>query len=281
MLLSKLKTEFISALKEEYPEQEINSFFFILTEAYAKISRLNLALNPQVEINTETADQFYAAQNRLLKHEPVQYIVGETEFFGLTLFVNEDVLIPRPETEELVQWILDDCEQEANLLRILDIGTGSGCIPVSLAKFLNNAKISALDISEKALSTARKNAKLHQVEVNLIQADILQQESLDEKFDIIVSNPPYVRELEKQQMQRNVLEHEPHLALYVKDEDPLIFYRKITKLAKEGLNANGRLYFEINQYLGAETEIILKKEGFKTELRKDIYGNHRMLKGTL
>lgn len=281
MLLSQLKIKFLNLLKDEYPAQEVSSFFNLLIESYLGMNRLDFALKPGKEISLEEKDKFESAIHRLSLHEPIQYIIGETEFFGLKFKVNKNVLIPRPETEELVQWLLDDVGESKNSsnLKILDIGTGSGCIAISLAKNLPNAEIFALDISEKALKTARENAGLNKVNVNFIQADILNLEALTGKFDVIVSNPPYVREMEKVEMHLNVLENEPELALYVKDTDPLIFYGIIAKLAQAGLQKNGNLYFEINQYLANETEEILKNSGFKTELKKDIFGNYRMLRG--
>ena len=282
MLLSQLKIKFLNLLKEEYKFQEVNSFFNLLTESYLGMNRLDFALNPGKELSSGEKEKFEAAIYRLSQHEPIQYILGETEFFGLKFKVDENVLIPRPETEELVQWILGDvAESKTPLkLKILDIGTGSGCIAISLTKNLPNAEIFALDISEKALKIAKENARLNKVNINFIQADILNLEALIGKFDVIVSNPPYVREMEKAEMHRNVLENEPDLALYVKDTDPLIFYRKITKLAQAGLQKSGNLYFEINQYLAKETEEILKDSGFKTRLKKDIFGNYRMLRGS-
>ncbi|HSI69258.1 MAG TPA: peptide chain release factor N(5)-glutamine methyltransferase [Gillisia sp.] len=273
----------MKALEGEYPAEEVGSFFNLLTEAYLKKTRLDIALEPQALVSAEKLRLFDVAIERLLKHEPIQYIIGETEFFGLKFRVNEHVLIPRPETEELVQWILDDVGSDpaSAKLKILDIGTGSGCIAISLAKILPQAKVSALDFSEKALKKAKENACLNKVEINFIQADILQQEKLEDIYDIIVSNPPYVRELEKKEMQRNVLEHEPSLALYVKDEDPLIFYLKITKLAADSLKVEGCLYFEINQYLAEETRELLDDEGFSSTLKKDMFGNYRMLKGVV
>lgn len=280
MLLKQLKSDFLLELKDEYPPEEIHSIFFLLTEYFLGFTRLDLALTPDKELSHQELQEFKKALTRLKKNEPVQYITGKTEFFGSTFLVNKNVLVPRPETEELVQWILDDYKYSSKSIKILDIGTGSGCIAISMAKHLPDAKISAIDISKEALLTARENARHNKVQIEFIQADILQLDNLKE-YDLIVSNPPYVRELEKLQMKKNVLEHEPSLALYVEDEDPLIFYKKITKLAKEGLNAGGNLYFEINQYLGWETELLLKKEGFSTGLKKDIFGNDRMLKGTL
>jgi release factor glutamine methyltransferase len=229
----------------------------------------------------------------LKKEKPIQYILGETEFYGLPFLVNENTLIPRPETEELVEWIIKSTNYEilSTKLRILDIGTGSGCIAISLAKNITNAEVSAIDISEKALATAKKNAEINKVEVSFINIDILKINDLAElptsnfqlptQFDIIVSNPPYVRNLEKAEIKPNVLEYEPHLALFVEDTDALLFYRKIADLAKENLSENGMLFFEINQYLGKETVELLENLGFKNiELKKDIYGNDRMIRST-
>jgi len=278
MKLKAQKEIFFKALENEYPPEEIFSFFFMLTEAFFKINRLNLALNPELEIDEIQVQQLESALARLKNHEPIQHIIGETEFFGLNFKVDRNVLVPRPETEELVEWILEDFSEEKTS-KILDIGTGSGCIAISLAKNLPKAQISAIDISEKALEIAKIKAEINNAEINFIQKDILKTEAPNGNWDIIVSNPPYVRELEKKEMHRNVLEYDPPTALYVKDENPLIFYEKITKLAKTALNPGGKLYFEINQYLAEETEKMMQKYGFRTELRKDLFGNFRMLKG--
>jgi release factor glutamine methyltransferase len=221
---------------------------------------------------------------------PIQYLLGKTSFYGLDFEVNSNVLIPRPETEELVDWIVQSTRHEVRdtksddvrrRIKILDIGTGSGCIAVSLAKNIPNAQIFAIDISEKALATAKKNAEINAVKVTFIERNILETEVLSEQFDIIVSNPPYVRELEKKEIKKNVLDNEPHLALFVKDNDALVFYKKIAELAQKNLSHNGELFFEINQYLGDEMMELLEKMEFKNiELRKDIYGNDRMIRGT-
>lgn len=280
MRLSEFKKQFLSVLKDEYPLEETNSFFNLLMEEYVGIKRLDLALQPQKEISASEENNFREALERLLNHEPIQYIIGETEFFRLKFIVNNSVLIPRPETEELVQWILDDLQINSEEdVSILDIGTGSGCIAISLAKNLPKAKVSAIDISEEALQIAKLNAQINNVNIRFDPANVLSIDSLSRKYDIIVSNPPYVRELEKEQMHRNVLENEPHLALYVKDEDPLLFFRKITKLAEDGLQDHGKLYFEINQYLGEDTRKVVELSGFKVSLKKDIFEKNRMLKG--
>ena len=280
MKVSRIKQVFTESLKQEYPEQEIDSFFNLLTKAYLGMSRLEVALDPDKEISGKDLEKFEKAGERLQKHEPIQYILGETEFFGFIFKVNRHVLIPRPETEELVEWILSDLQEEkGRALQILDIGTGSGCITISLAKNLPRAKVSAIDISGEALHTARINARANGVEISFIQQDILRLDKLPEKYDVIVSNPPYVRELEKESMHANVLNNEPAGALYVKNEDPLLFYRKITSLAKEALVEDAKLYLEINQYLGAETKALLTNNYFTARLKKDIFGNDRTLKG--
>ncbi|WP_300569017.1 peptide chain release factor N(5)-glutamine methyltransferase, partial [Flavobacterium sp.] len=244
--------------------------------------RVDLALNPNIELDTIQLLQWETVLSQLKEHKPIQYILGETEFFGLPFYVNGNTLIPRPETEELVDWIIsvNQKRQESEPLRILDIGTGSGCIAVSLAKNLPNAKVFAIDVSDKALATAQKNAERNNTHVTFFHKDILETEDLELQFDIIVSNPPYVRNLEKEEINKNVLEYEPHLALFVEDDDALIFYRKISELALNHLSEKGQLYFEINQYLGAGMISLLQHYDFKNiELRKDIYGNDRMIFG--
>lgn len=278
MKISDLKSNFKKTLSELYPSEEVQSFFNILSEKHLNLSRIEIALNPERTISATEAEKFQKAILRLQNYEPIQYIIGETEFYGLPFKVNKHTLIPRPETEELVEWILSGFPP-SGARGLLDIGTGTGCIAISLAKNLPSAKISALDISEEALKIAEVNAKLNKVEIDFFQTDILAAESLPMKYDVIVSNPPYVRELEKKQMQQNVLKYEPHSALYVKDEDPLLFYRAISRLAKNHLNPGGKLFFEINEYLAYEMTELLKAEGFKNiEIKKDIYGKDRMLK---
>lgn len=276
MKIIAFRNYFFDSLAGEYPREEIVSFFNILTEEYLKMSRLEVALNPQRKLSGEEEGKLGTALQQLKEHKPIQYITGHTQFFGLPFIVNTNVLIPRPETEELVEWVLQDLRGKN--LNILDIGTGSGCIAVSLARNLPQAKITALDISEAALKTAALNAEENCVQIEFIQADVLKMEKLPAAFDVIVSNPPYVREMEKKEMQRNVLEYEPETALYVEDEDPLLFYRKISQLGAENLQPGGQLFFEINQYLGRETEALLQEKNFQTTLKKDIFGVDRMLK---
>ena len=278
MLLRDFRETFKRELEPGFPGSEIESFFFLLTEAYLKKSRLDLALQPDYELSESAKILFENALEQLKKSVPIQYIIGETEFFGLNFKVNNAVLIPRPETEELVAWILQDLQNSTESLSIVEIGTGSGCIPIALAKNLPFAEIYAMDISEKALEVARENARLNEVNINFKLQDILKAEALTQKYDVIVSNPPYVRELEKTEISENVLNYEPRQALFVDDHNALIFYKKITKLAKTALKKDGALYFEINQYLGFETENLIQEMGFETELKKDIFGNLRMIK---
>ncbi len=275
------KKYFFSELSNNYPKTEIQSFFNILIEHQLNLTRVEIALNPAIEITQTHLDFLQKALSSLKKSIPIQYIIGETEFYGLPFKVSKNVLIPRPETEELVNWVLNDTKNIANL-KILDIGTGSGCIAISIAKNAPNAKVFALDISSKALEIAKENTKLNGVSIQFIEADILDFPKSNEKFDVIISNPPYVRELEKKLMQKNVLENEPHIALFVRDENPLLFYDKIADFALTNLKQNGSLYFEINQYLGNQTLDLLKSKGFQNiKLKKDIFGVNRMLKATI
>ena len=278
MLIQEFKKYFFLELSHLYPETEIQSFFNILVEFKLHLSRIQLALEHNFELDNEDLDFLQNALLKLKNHIPIQYIVGETAFYGLMFKVDKNVLIPRPETEELAEWIVQN-HKKSESLKILDIGTGSGCIAISLAKNLPNAHVYALDISSEAIDVAKKNAAMNAVKVDFINADILTLDKLPDIFDVIVSNPPYVRELEKDQMQQNVLSNEPRIALFVENENPLLFYDKISELAKNHLTENGVLYFEINQYLGNETVELLISKGFKNvELKKDIYGVDRMVK---
>jgi release factor glutamine methyltransferase len=282
MLFKEIKSIFLQELSSIYDKMEIESFFYIVLEKFHDLKRIDLALNQNIKMDEMQHLQWENVILELKLQKPIQYILGETEFYGLKFLVNKNVLIPRPETEELVELIVAESRMSKNKwLKILDIGTGSGCIAVSLAKNIANAKVVAIDVSEQALETAKKNAQINEVEVDFILKNILKTENLEETFDVIVSNPPYVRMLEKEEIKPNVLENEPHLALFVENDDALIFYKKIAELAKKNLSENGRLYFEINQYLGNETVELLENLEFKNvELIKDIYGNHRMIKGT-
>ena len=285
MVLKEILNVFHKELDTIYGNNEVDSFFNILIDYYLNLKRITLVMQPEYTISKEEEQPLFEALSRLKLEEPIQYILGETEFFGLVFKVNQNTLIPRPETEELVQWIIEDYKDNLEQIKILDIGTGTGCIPISLAKNLPKAKVKALDISTKALEVAKQNAELNAVEVDFIKQNILetyhtQLDSASQKFDVIVSNPPYVRELEKAEMKGNVLKHEPELALFVDNTNPLIFYKAITEFAIHNLKAGGTLYFEINKYLGAEMIQLLEDFNFKDiELKKDMFGNNRMIKG--
>lgn len=280
--LDLLKKKFSTSLLEIYPKEEVQSFFSLLSEEYLNFSRLDTALQPNFEVSEEILKKYFHSIDRLIRYEPIQYILGKTDFFGSTFIVDRNVLIPRPETEELVSWIIDDMLRINNgsgNLKILDIGTGSGCIAISLAKNLTSVEVDAMDVSEKALRIAHLNAKRNNSQVEFQFNDILKCGTLSKKYDVIVSNPPYVTFSEKDKMKPNVLAFEPETALFVPKEDPLIFYRKIAQLGQSNLNRGGSIYFELNEYLSSELILLLKKEGFpNTILRKDIYGKNRMIK---
>lgn len=261
-----------------YPETEIISFCNIIIKKLTGFSRIEILVNKNTNFSVEQQHEIENIIKKLKKNVPIQYIFGETEFYGLGFNVNESVLIPRPETEELVNWIEKENDTNANV-NILDIGTGSGCIAISLKHKFLKAQVDGFDISEMALETAKTNAKRNKVDVNFMNVDILNVPNFEKKWDIIVSNPPYVTDFEKESMLPNVLKYEPHLALFVPDNDSLFFYRHIARFAQKHLIPNGKLYFEINRDFGNECASLLSEKGFcDIELRKDISGNDRMIK---
>lgn len=271
----RMKTE----LNSVYPQEEIRSFFNLLAEEIIQLSPVETVLNAEKQLEEPEVQKFEDAILRLKNSEPIQYILGSAEFYGLIFQVNSHTLIPRPETEELIQWIFDDYSKETKTVRILDVGTGSGCIAITLAKNILNARVTAMDISVNALETARQNARDNDVKIKFIPADVLNLSKLDQEYDIIVSNPPYVRISEKEKMHPNVLLYEPGQALFVKDENPLIFYENIARLAKSNSAKTTGLYFEINEFLAGELVVLLNEAGFKNiQVKKDIYGKNRMLK---
>lgn len=280
MLIKSYREQFISLLQSVYDALEAEQVFYFLLEEVKQWTRVDLALHPTIEFSVEELQKMDEYLQRLLTHEPIQYVLGKTHFYGLELQVNPNTLIPRPETEELVEWIIQENQHKKNI-QILDIGTGSGAIAIALAKNLPNATVWALDVSEQALQMAQKNALNNQVSITFLQEDILNLKDLPAKFDVIVSNPPYVRELEKVEIKPNVLNFEPHLALFVSDQKPLVFYEKITQLAIQSLKVNGKLYFEINQYLPDLMKDLLMEYQFQNIiLKQDIYQNYRMISGT-
>ena len=276
MKLKDLKIDFITKLSVTYQKEEVLSFFKILCEEYLNITPTKLLLVGEELINKEQLDMFSKVMIRLLNEEPIQYILNTTSFYGLDFICTPSALIPRPETEELVDWIL---KSEKNKISILDIGTGTGCIPISLAKNNTDYTVSALEISDVALELAKDNTQKNEVDISFISADIFSYIS-EKKYDLIVSNPPYVRNLEKIKIQNNVLNFEPPLALFVDDDDPLVFYRAILEFAKSNLSEKGSVYFEINENLFNEMESLLASYRFsEIELKKDVFGKYRFIRG--
>ncbi|MEI6141412.1 MAG: peptide chain release factor N(5)-glutamine methyltransferase [Mariniphaga sp.] len=275
----KLIFQRLSAL---YAKEELESITKLIYEKVLGLTRLQVYLNQHETISATNLVQIKEIIRRLAQFEPIQYILGETDFYGLKFIVNQDVLIPRPETEEIVEWIVKDYQ---NLdPQILDIGTGSGCIPVSLLKNLPEAYAEAWDISQEALEISKMNASLNQVDIGFFYADVLNSVFPEHQklYDIIVSNPPYVAQSEQSQMLKNVTDYEPGLALFVPDSDPLVFYRLIADIAISRLKPDGNLYFEINERFGNEVVELLTIKGFSNVvLKKDINGKDRMVKAGL
>ena len=274
MTLQDFKLKMILELSLIYEMDELNSIFNLLAEDYLKIPRSKILLADEIDLNESNQTLFLSALERLKTHEPIQYVLGKTNFMDLEFKVNSSVLIPRPETEELVRLIL---KEDLDGKEILDIGTGSGCIAVSLAKNLPNAKVTALDISIDALEVAKENAKLNNVQVNFIHADIFEYQS-DKKYDVIVANPPYVLESEKSLMKKNVIDFEPELALFVEDNNPLKYYNSILEFAYNYLIKNGFLFLEINEKYPSELENICKLNSFcNIKIKSDINNKNRFL----
>ena len=280
-LVKDIRKYYCNQLCSIYENDEASAMILILLEHYFNIDRIKMALEPYLRLSESEMLTFHFAVKDLLKNKPIQYIIGETEFCDMKFKVNENVLIPRPETSELVMNIVKRQKtKDKRQLSILDIGTGSGCIAISLAKRIPNSKVYALDISEKALAVAKENAINNDADITFIHDDILSlKNKIETKFDIIVSNPPYVRELEKAEMRDNVLNWEPHNALFVSDSNPLIFYRNILEFAKTYLNQDGEIWFEINEYLGKEMTDLCKEYGFSDiEIFKDFREKDRVVK---
>ncbi|MEO7873155.1 MAG: peptide chain release factor N(5)-glutamine methyltransferase [Bacteroidia bacterium] len=305
MLVEQLIKKYYDELKELYDESEIKAITQNALRHALKFSSPDIILKKQEKINAKQLLHSHEILNRLKTYEPLQYIVGETDFLRSRFLVNKNVLIPRPETEELVEWIIEeyneqitnyqlpivnykgkiqyptsDFQHPISEFRILDIGTGSGCIAISLKKNIPHSKVTAVDISEDALLVARKNAALNETEINFIQVNILNSSlSSQHSFNLIVSNPPYISSHEKMKMHRNVTDHEPHIALFVEDKNPLLFYERIAHLASGGLlKRNGSLYFEMNENLSYEISDMLSAKGFTDVAEKqDISGKSRMI----
>jgi len=278
--LSDLKKQYAGELYRFYEKHEADTLLTLLVRSFFGLSRSDLALNPDYRLSESEMLKLHFAVKELKNYKPVQYIIKKTDFLNVRLTLNESVLIPRPETAEMVTMIIS--REKDKYLRILDIGTGSGCIAIALAKNLNNAEVWGIDISEKALETAAENEAENNVEVHLKLLNILEpaEKQFSGKFDVIVSNPPYVTEEDKKLMQENVIRYEPHEALFVPGEDPLLFYRAILYFTGDYLKNGGRVYLEVNEQYGQEvSDLLLSKDYLNVQLFKDIHGKNRFVAG--
>jgi len=274
-------------LRSIYPEEEASQITDWVMESLTGSKKTERMFYKNSAITDKEQLQLQQFAERLTRHEPVQYVLNEAWFCGLKFYVDKNVLIPRPETEELVEWVIEEVrsresgvQSRSSDIRILDIGTGSGCIPVALKRKLSEAEIWSCDISEDALNVAKKNAVALEADVNFMLLDFLNEKKRDSlpSFDIIISNPPYVPERDKEQMRPNVLNYEPHIALFVHDNDALIFYKAIAEFGKKHLNPGGAIYAEIHEDLGMAVSKAFKSNGYTTETRKDMLEKERMLK---
>ena len=278
-ILQDFELLFQHELQELYDEDEIKAIFLVVVAEKFGLNRTNYQLRKTDIVKEADKAEVLSILQNLKKHRPIQYILNKADFYGEVFQVNESVLIPRQETEELVDLIIKNHKSSQNL-KIIDIGTGSGCIPITLSKHLNNALVTTIDISKEAIKTAQENAKNLKTQVQFINADIFEWEYIfsDQQYNIIVSNPPYITPGEKQHMNQNVLAYEPELALFIEESAPLIFYDVISSFALKHLAPDGDLYFEINQYLGAEMKELMVKKGFEqVKLIKDINGADRII----
>ena len=281
MLLQDLKILLKQKLKTHFEAVELSSIIGMLIEEVSGWNRTQQILHQNTAFNQSQVDQIEKYTEQLICGKPIQYILGKAWFMGQNFIVNENVLIPRPETEELVEWIISYANIKNKTLSILDIGTGSGCISITLKMALPHCEVSALDISKEALKVAQLNANNLNVSVQWMEQNILDTVALENAYDIIVSNPPYIPIGEKESMQKQVVNFEPSLALFVPDEDPLIFYRTIAKIAKQSLSKNGQLFFEIHYDQGNAILTLLNELNFHAELRQDSFGKDRMIRASL
>lgn len=277
MTLNQFKLLYQEQLAPLYPENEIHSILQIVCEDLLNWSRSDFLINDREEMSHLQEEILHKSLRELRTSKPVQYITGKAHFYGHEFVVNPFTLIPRQETEELVHMIIENHKKDT-YLNMIDIGTGTGCIGLSLKAAMSSCSMTLMDVSKEALETAQTNAAQLKTPIKTILQDVLSLDQLPEQYDVIVSNPPYVRNLEKQEIHNNVLENEPHLALFVEDHDALVFYRKILELAQNALKKEGVLYFEINQYLPEEMKNLATELGFESQVYKDLNGNYRMMK---
>lgn len=280
MLLSEFRIYFRKILSEFYSNREIDTFFKILIDFYFDWKSTFIGLNPNYVLDSNQLQKLKFALAELELGKPIQYVTNQAFFLNNDFYVNDSVLIPRPETEELVKWVLDDInEYKITSPHLMDIGTGSGCIAISLAKANREIKLTAIDLSKEALIIAKKNAFKHKVKIDFVQEDIQSLSHLNRTFDIIVSNPPYIHPDEKKDILPNVLNHEPHMAIFTPNNDPIYFYRLIINFASKVLKSLGGLYFEINpKFLELLKSNFSSRNFSEVEVRNDIFGKPRMLK---
>lgn len=283
MTILEASRQLVDELKTIYDEGEAIAIGHVIIQHLTDSKPIDRISQKEKKITAAQAEQLKQYTRRLLAHEPAQYVVNEAWFGGLKFYVDKNVLIPRPETEELIEWVISDCKFPIDKLSILDIGTGSGCIPIVLKRKLRKAQVYGCDISEGALQVAQKNASTLGAEVNFLQLDFLDKSKTESlpSFDIIISNPPYVPEKDKRQMLPNVLNYEPHTALFAPDNDNLVFYTAIADFGGKHLNKNGIIYVEIHKDFGKKISDLFKSKGYRTEIRKDMQGNERMLKAVV
>src|SRR3990170_8027301 len=280
MKIREANNHLISQLRAIYEESEAENISDWVLEHITGKKRTDRVINKDKLLSPEQASQLNQYLDRLMQHEPVQYVLNEAWFCGLKFYVDKNVLIPRPETEELVEWIISDCKFPIDTLSILDVGSGSGCISIALKKRLGKADVWSCDISREALKVANQNANTLGINVKLVELDFLNETKREElpSFDIIVSNPPYIPVKDKDTMRLNVLNHEPGTALFVPDNDALIFYKAIAEFGEKHLAGNGNIYMEINESLGEETVKMFQSNGYKTVIKKDMHEKERMIK---
>jgi len=281
MRLAEIKQNIKKQLANSYESVELNSLLPLFIEHVTGWDQVQQVIHQQEEMVPNWEKEFQEGTLQLIEGKPIQYIIGKSWFLGNDYFVNESVLIPRPETEELVEWIAEYAQIINKPLQIADIGTGSGCIAIALSLLLPNVTVTGIDISIDALKVAKKNAKALAANVEWVPQDILLSASLPGNYDIIVSNPPYIPFSEKANMQDQVTLHEPDIALFVSNEDPLIFYKMIARLGKQALNKNGQLFFEIHYDQGPRLLKLLDEMNYHAELRQDMFGKDRMIRASV
>jgi release factor glutamine methyltransferase len=278
MKLNEFYRHFLLQLRLIYVENEASNITKMVFESLANISRSDVLRNPELEIEHDTFLSLNQALDQLLNHQPIQYILGEAWFYHLKFKVSDAVLIPRPETEELVEIAIQHVKK-SNQKNVLDIGTGSGCIPISIKKNVPEINITSIDLSAKAIEIASENANNLQTKINFKTTDFLDENNWEnlEVFDVIISNPPYIPNVEIQSMDKHVTEYEPHLALFVPDNDPLIFYKAILKFAQNHLNENGNIFLETHENFAEEVCCLFKDAGYKATVKNDLFEKPRMV----